>query len=110
MTVESNIEGLFEKAGTLDHVVYTAGDSLALMPIGDATMEKMIKAGMVRIPTLIKPPRNVKVLQRSGHFRRTVPMTDAVLRMGAADQSPGLASSDGESACGRICVDANSHH
>ena len=47
-TVEDNIKALFEKVGTLDHVVYTAGDQLATMPLGDATMDKMIKAGMVR--------------------------------------------------------------
>ena len=47
-TVEDNIKALYEKVGTLDHVVYTAGDQLAMMPLGDATLEKMVQAGMVR--------------------------------------------------------------
>jgi NAD(P)-dependent dehydrogenase (short-subunit alcohol dehydrogenase family) len=51
-TVEDNLKGLFEKVTSdgqkLDHVVYTAGDPLAMMKIEDISMEKMIKAGMVR--------------------------------------------------------------
>ncbi|KAK4542470.1 hypothetical protein LTR36_006722 [Oleoguttula mirabilis] len=47
-TVESNIKELFEKVGKLDHVVYTAGDSLAMMPLESVSMEKMVQAGMVR--------------------------------------------------------------
>lgn len=47
-TLESNVAGLFEKVGKLDHVVYTAGDALAMMGLQDVTMEKMLKAGMVR--------------------------------------------------------------
>jgi len=47
-TVEDNIKQLFEKVGKLDHVVYTAGDPLAMMPLEDVSMEKMVKAGMVR--------------------------------------------------------------
>lgn len=47
-SAESNIKELFEKVGKLDHVVYTAGDALAMMKLDDIDMEKMIKAGMVR--------------------------------------------------------------
>lgn len=47
-TLESNIEQLFETVGKLDHVIFTAGDALAAMPIADATMDKIVQAGMVR--------------------------------------------------------------
>jgi NAD(P)-dependent dehydrogenase (short-subunit alcohol dehydrogenase family) len=47
-SLESNVEQLFKKAGSLNHVIFTAGDSLATMPLQDATVDKTIQAGMVR--------------------------------------------------------------
>ena len=47
-TLENNIKTLFEKVGKLDHVVYTAGDSLAINPIENLKIENMHKAGNVR--------------------------------------------------------------
>lgn len=47
-TLDDEVKGLFEKAGELDHVVYTAGDSLATIPIREVTLEQIKKAGMVR--------------------------------------------------------------
>ncbi|KAK3677055.1 hypothetical protein LTR78_003260 [Recurvomyces mirabilis] len=51
-SLDENVKQLLEKStkegGKLDHVVYTAGDSLAMIPIGEVTTEKAIKAGMVR--------------------------------------------------------------
>ncbi|MCJ1302053.1 hypothetical protein MMC08_004854 [Hypocenomyce scalaris] len=47
-TLESNIQALFEKVGTVDHIVYTAGDKLAIIPLAEATLEKVQQAGMVR--------------------------------------------------------------
>jgi len=47
-TVESDIEALFEKTGKLDHIVFTAGDRLATIPLQEITFEKMLKAGQVR--------------------------------------------------------------
>ncbi|KAI9812306.1 MAG: hypothetical protein M1827_004755 [Pycnora praestabilis] len=46
--VEKNIEELFEKAGKVDHIVYTAGDKLATLPVAEVTLENMQQAGMVR--------------------------------------------------------------
>ena len=40
-TLESNVEELFKKAGKLDHIVYTAGDKLATIPLEEATLAKM---------------------------------------------------------------------
>lgn len=46
--LEKNVVSLLEKCGKLDHVVYTAGDSLATIPITEVTMEQLKQAGMVR--------------------------------------------------------------
>ena len=50
-TVEANIASLFDaasKTGKLDHVVYTAGDALAMQKLDDVTVESIKIAGMVR--------------------------------------------------------------
>ena len=47
-SVEDNIKSLFSKVGTLDHIVFTAGDRLATVPLKDATLEAIQRAGMVR--------------------------------------------------------------
>jgi NAD(P)-dependent dehydrogenase (short-subunit alcohol dehydrogenase family) len=47
-TVEADIEKLFEQTGKVDHVVFTAGDPLAIMELKDTTMENILKAGQVR--------------------------------------------------------------
>ncbi|TKX20784.1 hypothetical protein C1H76_7172 [Elsinoe australis] len=50
-TLESNIVSLLDKAtssGKLDHIVWTAGDPLAIMPLSELTIEKVQQAGMVR--------------------------------------------------------------
>ncbi|KAI4157665.1 MAG: hypothetical protein L6R39_000615 [Caloplaca ligustica] len=54
-TMEDNIKALFSKAGQLDHIVLTAGDKIAIMPLQDTTFENIQKAGMVRFvaPLLI---------------------------------------------------------
>lgn len=47
-TVEQDIETLLKQVGTVDHIVYTAGDALASMPVDDITYEAIIKAGQMR--------------------------------------------------------------
>lgn len=47
-TLEAEIAALFEKTGEVNHIVYTAGDSLATIPIADATLPQIKQAGMVR--------------------------------------------------------------
>ncbi len=39
----------FQAPGTLDHIVYTAGDPLAIMPFQSATLEAAKQAGMLRV-------------------------------------------------------------
>ena len=47
-SLESNISKLFEKVGKLDHVVHTAGDALATIPLQDANLKQFKQAGMIR--------------------------------------------------------------
>ncbi|KAI9731786.1 MAG: hypothetical protein M1834_004575 [Cirrosporium novae-zelandiae] len=46
--VEAELIKLFEKVGTLDHLVYTAGESLPLIPVQEVTIENMQEAGLTR--------------------------------------------------------------
>lgn len=47
-TAEANIAALFKATGPLDHIVYTAGDALATIPVSDYTAEKILQAGQTR--------------------------------------------------------------
>lgn len=47
-SAEENIKTLFSKTGTLDHIVFTAGDKLATIPLPEVTIENLQRAGMVR--------------------------------------------------------------
>ncbi|CAD0085814.1 unnamed protein product [Aureobasidium mustum] len=65
-SLESNVEQLFKKAGSLNHVIFTAGDSLAMMPLEEATVDKTIQAGMVRyFAPLMVAKHAAKVLDKS---------------------------------------------
>ncbi|SPO07103.1 related to enoyl-[acyl-carrier-protein] reductase 1 [Cephalotrichum gorgonifer] len=47
--VEAEIEALFAKLGRkVDHIVYTAGDPLAIAPLQEITREKIVAAGQLR--------------------------------------------------------------
>jgi len=52
---EQNIEKLFEQTGKVDHIVVTAGDPLAIIPLQDHNLESLRKAGQIRFfgPLLI---------------------------------------------------------
>ncbi|KAH8900121.1 short chain dehydrogenase [Thozetella sp. PMI_491] len=50
-TIESNIKHFFNeisKSGKLDHIVFTAGDALPLMPLQDVTFAAAKQGGLVR--------------------------------------------------------------
>ena len=81
-TLESNIVGLFEKVGKLDHVIYTAGDALAAMTLNDADMEKMKKAGMVRFfgPMLVG--------KHAPKYLTGGPKSSIILTTGAVSERP----------------------
>ncbi len=46
--LEENIKALFEKVGKVDHIVFTAGNALALNPLSAISYESIIQAGTVR--------------------------------------------------------------
>lgn len=46
--MERNIEELFEKAGKVDHIVFTAGEKLSTLPLSEYSLEMMQKAGQIR--------------------------------------------------------------
>ena len=54
-TAEQEIEALFAKVGKVDHIVYTAADALALMPLQKITREKAISGMQMRmiVPILV---------------------------------------------------------
>ncbi|PVH83856.1 NAD(P)-binding protein [Cadophora sp. DSE1049] len=47
-TLEKELEHLFDKTGSIDHVVYTAGDKFRDSPLKTATVDDIKAAGMVR--------------------------------------------------------------
>lgn len=48
-TLEANVESIFEQINvTLDHIVFTAGDALAIKPLDTIDMPALKQAGMVR--------------------------------------------------------------
>ena len=47
-SLEQDIEELFKKTGKIDHIVFTAGDKLAAMPLQEITLEGIQKAGQIR--------------------------------------------------------------
>lgn len=47
-TLESNIKTLFSKVGELDHIVFSAGDQLAIKPLDEVDFPYIKQAGMVR--------------------------------------------------------------
>ncbi|KAL4893067.1 hypothetical protein BDV59DRAFT_193271 [Aspergillus ambiguus] len=46
--VEAQLRSLLNAIGQLDHIVFTAGDSLSLVPINNISLETIHKAGRVR--------------------------------------------------------------
>jgi NAD(P)-dependent dehydrogenase (short-subunit alcohol dehydrogenase family) len=47
-SLEQDIAQLFEQVGRVDHIVFTAGGPIAMVPLQDATLEKIHAAGQVR--------------------------------------------------------------
>lgn len=47
-TIEEDLEALFQKTSQVDHIVFTATDAPAIMPVQEITREKLIAAGQVR--------------------------------------------------------------
>ncbi|KAM5349613.1 hypothetical protein ACJ41O_006118 [Fusarium nematophilum] len=62
--VEQNLEKVLESIKPLDHIVYTAGDALAIVPLAQINLEMIHKAGHIRfaVPLLLAKlaPRYLK--------------------------------------------------
>ncbi|KAK1590945.1 short chain dehydrogenase [Colletotrichum navitas] len=58
---EANLEAVFEQGGPVDHVVFTAADSLSLMMLQDLTPDKILAACQMR---LVAPLMAAKVAAR----------------------------------------------
>jgi len=81
-TLEDNIIALFAKCGGLDHVIYTAGDSLKVMPLKDATVETIQQTGMVRFfGPLIVAKHAARILPKS-------PASSITLTTGTTSEHP----------------------
>ncbi|KAK2051221.1 short chain dehydrogenase [Colletotrichum caudatum] len=61
LDAEANLEAVFEQAGPVDHVVFTAADSLSLMMLQDLTPDKILAACQMR---LVAPLMAAKVAAR----------------------------------------------
>ncbi|KAH7356984.1 hypothetical protein BKA65DRAFT_580218 [Rhexocercosporidium sp. MPI-PUGE-AT-0058] len=47
-TLEADLETLFQQVGKVDRIIFTAGESLKVIPLNEATLESIMKAGQVR--------------------------------------------------------------
>lgn len=84
-TLESNIASLLDKATSsakLDHIVWTAGDSLAMMPMAEVDLAKIQQAGMVRFfgPALLG--------KHAPKYLNAGPASSIVLTTGSAGEKP----------------------
>ncbi|MCJ1421187.1 hypothetical protein MMC32_007549 [Xylographa parallela] len=81
-TLEANVAGLFAKCGALNHVVYTAGDKLATMPLDEITLPRIQQAGMTRFfAPLIVAQHAARVLPKT-------PASSLVLTTGSVSERP----------------------
>ena len=64
--VEDNIIALFKQVGTIDHLVYMAGDRLPMLPLTEITLEKWQQCSQVRtIASILVAKHAVKHLDKS---------------------------------------------
>lgn len=81
-SADANVKALFDKLDTLDHIVFTAGDRLATMPLQDATVEGIQAAGKVRhIGAMLVAKHGI------GHLAPG-PASSITLTTGAVSQKP----------------------
>ena len=82
-SLEANIERLFSQCGDkLDHIVFTAGEKLAVMPLEDATLEKIQQAGMVRFIAPLLLAKHAKMYLNVG------PASSITLTTGLVSEKP----------------------
>ncbi len=81
-TIEQDVETLFKQTGKLDHIVFTAGDSLATIPLQEATYENIIRAGQIRF---VAPLLVAKVGSR---YLSPGPASSIIFTTGGVDERP----------------------
>jgi NAD(P)-dependent dehydrogenase (short-subunit alcohol dehydrogenase family) len=80
--LEQNIVELFEKTGKVDHIIYTAADALAQMPLDTIDLEKIKKAGMLRFFGPLLVGKHAKKYLTPG------PKSSITLTTGGVSQKP----------------------
>ncbi|KAL1859868.1 hypothetical protein Plec18167_006340 [Paecilomyces lecythidis] len=80
--IESRLEDLFTKIGEVDHIIFTAGDGLAIKPIPEFDIDYIRKAGQVRF---VAPLLVAKVGSR---FLKKTHASSFILTGGAVSQRP----------------------
>jgi NAD(P)-dependent dehydrogenase (short-subunit alcohol dehydrogenase family) len=83
-TLEKNVKDLLDRTGVVDHIVYTAGDRLAMKPIEDIDFASLKQGGMVRFfaPFLICKYAYANKLINPG------PKSSITLTTGSISQKP----------------------
>ncbi len=81
-SVEENITSLFSKTGTVDHIVFTAGDRLSTVPLREATLEIIQRAGMVRFNSALL------VAKHGSEHLAPGPNSSITLTTGSASEKP----------------------
>lgn len=83
-SVEANIEQLFKQCGEpkFDHIVFTAGDSLATSKLEDTTLESIQKAAMVRFNSPLLLTKHAPEYLHPG------PRSSITLTTGAVSRKP----------------------
>lgn len=80
--VEASTAALFEKTGTLDHIVHTAGDPLATCKLADVTVAQIQKAGEIRFVSALIVAKHAQRYLRGG------PESSLTLTSGAVAERP----------------------
>lgn len=94
LTVEDAIQTFFEKLGSFDHLVFTAGDSLQLNELASADLKKARQAFELRYWSVL-----AAVKYGSPHIRKN---GSIVLTTGIASQRPRKGWVFGASVCGAV--------
>jgi len=86
-SLEKNVKSLLDEAtdngkNKLDHILYTAGDALAMMKLDDVDMEKIAKAGNVRFFGPMMVGKHAKQYMNPG------PASSIVLTTGSVSERP----------------------
>lgn len=88
-TMESNIKTLLDFATDkgskkLDHIIFTAGDKLQIMPLSEVSLEFAMERGMVRFYGPLMTAKHAS----SGNYMNPGPASSIVMTTGAGGEKP----------------------